>query len=296
MNKLIRRILLALLSFLPVEQRAAVSSWMRGRNELKKLERADYVFVTCPKSGRTWLRIMLSRILQKRHDLPETAIVGSSSFNRNYPKLPSIIFTHDTYLSSYTGNKTDKRDYYGKRIVLLVRDPRDVAVSAYFQWKYRMDAQKKATHATFFEDTDLSVFDFTVHPQGSLRKTIELMNSWHEAMPNAGDLMVVRYEDLRSDPNAWLERIATFIDLHPTPDEIRDAVEYSSLENMKKMEREKTFGTTGRRFGASGQDSSDAYKVRRGKVGGYRDYYTDEELEVVNEIVSGTLSPGYGYT
>ena len=86
MNRLIRRIILLALYFLPAERRAAVSGWLRGRNELKKLDRADYVFVTCPKSGRTWLRIMLSRMLQKRHDLPDTAIVGSSAFNRHYPR------------------------------------------------------------------------------------------------------------------------------------------------------------------------------------------------------------------
>jgi len=294
MNKLIRRIILLALSFLPAERRAAASGWLRGRNEKRKLARADYVFVTCPKSGRTWLRIMLSRLLQKRYDLPDTAIVGSTAFNRRYPQLPNLVFTHDSYISRYTGN-TDKSDYRGKRVVLLVRDPRDVAVSAFFQWKFRMDEQKKATHAAFFEGRDLSMFEFAVHPQGSLRKSIDLMNGWHNAGLDAAQLMIVRYEDLRSAPEKWLECIASFIDLDPTPEEIRDAVEYSSLENMKKLERDKAFGATGRRFGSAGQDSSDAYKVRRGKVGGYRDYFTDEELEVINGIVSGQLSSSYGY-
>ena len=265
MNKLIRRIILSVLFFLPAERRAAVSGWLRGRNEKKRLVRSDYVFVTCPKSGRTWLRVMLSRLLQRRHNIPDDAIVGSSAFNRNYPLLPNIFFTHDSFISHYTGNRTDKRDYYGKRIVLLVRDPRDIAVSAYFQWKYRMDKQKKATHVAFFEERDVTVFDFAMHPQGSLRRTINLMNSWHNALTDADDLMIVRYEDLRSDPVTWFKRIATFINLAPTDEEIRDAVEYSSLENMKKMERENTFGSGGRRFGSGKHGSSDAYKVRRAR-------------------------------
>ena len=33
-------------------------------------------------------------------------------------------------------------DYAGKKVVLLVRNPADVAVSQYYQWKYRMKPNK----------------------------------------------------------------------------------------------------------------------------------------------------------
>jgi hypothetical protein len=296
MNKLVRRTILSALFFLPAERRAAVSGWLRGRHEKRRVVTSDCVFVTCPKSGRTWLRVMLSRLLQRRHDLPGDTIVGSSAFNRKYPSLPNIFFTHDSFISYYTGNRTDKRDYYGKRIVLLVRDPRDIAVSAYFQWKYRMDKLKKATHVSFFEGRDVTLYEFAMHPQGSLRRTIDLMNSWRNAMPDIADLLVVRYEDLRSDPVEWFKRITTFINLAPGDEEIRDAVEYSSLENMKKLERDRTFGTSGRRFGPGKQDSGDAYKVRRGKVGGYRDYFTDDQVIHIDRLINTTLAADYGYT
>ena len=39
---------------------------------------------------------------------------------------------------------TRKRDFYDKKVVLLVRSPQDVAVSQYFQWKFRMRPRKKA--------------------------------------------------------------------------------------------------------------------------------------------------------
>ena len=296
MNKLKRRVILSALFFLPVERRAAVSRWLRGRHELKKLRRADCIIVTCPKSGRTWLRIMLSRLVQQRFGLPETAIVGTTAFNRANPSLPGIFFTHDSYIGDYTGNRSSKADYYGKRIVLLVRDPRDIAVSAYFQWKFRTDKKKRALHSSFFEDQDLSVFDFTMHPQGSLRKNIERMNSWNSALPHLDAMLVVRYEDLRAEPEDWLERIAAFTGYAASREEIRDAVEYASLENMKKMERDGSFGTSSRRFSSGKQASSDAYKVRRGKVGGYRDYFTDEQLVEIDALVNSSLTPEYGYT
>ena len=296
MNKLKRRIILLSLSFLPVEKQAAVSRWLRGRQELKKLRKADCVIVTCPKSGRTWLRIMLSHLVQKRHGLPETAVIGTTSFHRANPSLPRIFFTHDSYIGDYTGNRDSKEDYLGKRIVFLVRDPRDIAVSAYFQWKFRTDRQKRALHSSFFEGRDLSVFDFAMHPQGSLIKNIDRMNSWHHARDRLGDILVVRYEDLRAEPEKWLARVADFSGYPGSREEIAEAVEFASLENMKKMERDGSFGEKSRRFSSGAQESSDAYKVRRGKIGGYRDYFTDEEATEIDALVNTTLEPGYGYT
>ena len=81
-----------------------------------------------------------------------------------------------------------------------------------------------------------------------------------------------------------------------TDEEIREAVEFSSYENMKKMERDGSFGDKSRRFSSGAQESSDAYKVRRGKIGGYRDYFTDEEATEIDALVNTTLEPGYGYT
>ena len=296
MNKRIRRIILSALFFLPVEKRAAVSRWLRGMQEYKKLQKADLIFVTCPKSGRTWVRIMLSRLLQQRYGLPETAIVGSTSFYRAHPSLPVMFFTHDTNIGNYTGNRDSKGDYDGKRIVLLVRDPRDIAVSAYFQWKYRMDPQKRTLHTPALEGRDLSVFEFATDPDGSLKKTIDMLNSWDAALPRLDDVLVVRYEDLRKDPVDWLQRIAEFCGFEPTPVEIEDAVEFASLENMKKMEREASFGNDSRRFSSGKQESSDAYKVRRGKVGGFGDYFTDDQVAAIDELVNSTLASGYGYT
>lgn len=296
MNKLKRRIILSALSFLPVERQAAVSRWLRGRHELKKLRKADCVIVTCPKSGRTWLRIMLSRLVQGRYGFPDTAVIGTTAFHRANPSLPGIFFTHDSYIGDYTGNRESKADYFGKRIIFLVRDPRDIAVSAYFQWKFRTDKHKRALHSSFFEGRDLSVFDFAMHPKGSLKKNIDRMNSWSLARPRLGDMLVVRYEDLRAEPEKWLTQVADFTGYIATHEEIAAAVEFASLENMKKMEQEGSFGDKSRRFSSGTQASSDAYKVRRGKVGGYRDYFTDEQLLEIDELVESTLAPEYGYT
>ena len=124
--------------FLPQPRRKALDRWLRGREEHRKLQLADYVLMSWGKSGRTWLRVMLSRFYQIAYGVPEGRMLEFDNLKRPDPAIPSVFFTHGNYLRNYTGNWTDKREFYGKKIVMLVRDPRDIAVSQYFQWKYRM--------------------------------------------------------------------------------------------------------------------------------------------------------------
>jgi len=46
---------------------------------------------------------------------------------------------------------------------------------------------------------------------------------------------------------------------------------------------------------ARDRSNPDSYKVRRAKVGGYRDYFDDLEIERLDEVVRSKLSPLYGY-
>ena len=43
-------------------------------------------------------------------------------------------------------------------------------------------------------------------------------------------------------------------------------------------------------------DNADSFKVRRAKVGGYRDYLSDEEVARVDAYVEKHLRPEFGYT
>jgi hypothetical protein len=43
------------------------------------------------------------------------------------------------------------------------------------------------------------------------------------------------------------------------------------------------------------RDNPNSYKVRRAKVGGYRDYFNDAQVEQIEALVNSTLSPDFGY-
>ena len=107
--------------------------------------------------------------------------------------------------------------------------------------------------------------------------------------------MVVRYEDMRADPAGVLERILAFVGSPGTAEEVRQAVEFASIENMRNLERKRVFWLSGRRMMAKDRSNLDTYKVRRAKVGGYRDDFTPEQLQSIDALVETRLLPGFGY-
>ena len=59
--------------FSPESEKLAAERKLRGREQFRKLQLADIVFVSFGKSGRTWLRVMVSRLYQQMYGLPFTA-------------------------------------------------------------------------------------------------------------------------------------------------------------------------------------------------------------------------------
>ena len=113
-----------LASPLPEARRRSFERRQRGREQVAMLRRADAAVVSYGKAGRTWLRVMLSGYYQRRCGLPEQSLLGFANYHRRDPRVPRIFFTHDNYIKDYTGHLDSKRDFYGTKVVLLVRSPR----------------------------------------------------------------------------------------------------------------------------------------------------------------------------
>ena len=294
-RRFLRQVVLALLFFLPLARRQKIERWLRGREEARKLGLADCVVVSYGKSGRTWLRVMLSRFFQVKHGLSERHLIGFDNLNRKNAAIPKIFFTHDNYLKDYTKNADSKVDYAGSKVVLLVRHPADVAVSQHFQWKFRMREAKKALNDYPADDDELSVFDFVTQEAAGLPKIIDFMNLWAREAGRLQALLVVRYEDMRARPQETLGRILEFLGTPGAPEELAEAVDFASVENMRAMEQKKTFWLSGSRMKPKDRNNPQSFKVRRAKVGGYRDYFTDEEVARIDEMITKRLDPSFGY-
>lgn len=295
MKKLARICVVTPLFFLPYDRRSKIERWLRGREQYRKLQRADCVIVSFGKSGRTWLRVMLSRFYQTRHGLSERHLIGFDNLHLRNRAIPKIFFTHDNYTKDYTGNLDSKVDYAGKKVVLLVRHPADVAVSQYYQWQYRMKPNKVALNRYPERGQDLAIFDFVTREYAGLTRTIDFMNGWADEAGRSENLLVVRYEDMRARPEQALGQILAFIGTPASEDEIREAVAFASFDNMRKMETNSTFWLSGGRMRPRDRQNVQSFKTRRGKVGGYRDYFDDGEIAEIDRLVEEQLSPVFGY-
>jgi hypothetical protein len=238
---------------------------------------------------------MLSRIYQQRYGLPEGSLISFDDFHRRNAAVPRIFFTHDNYLRNYTGSESVAADYGGRRVLMLVRHPADVTVSQYFQWKHRMRVDKKGLLGYPDHGEDVDLFAFMMRPEWGLPRVIDFLNFWARDFDALDPFALTRYEDLRRDPERELARVMAFLGTPATADEITEAVAFGSVDNMRKLEQKSAYSLAGGRMKPRDVNNPDSYKVRRAKVGGYRDYFTDEQVRLIDAQVDDTLAPVFGY-
>lgn len=294
-KRLIKWLVRAVSVFLSEEKTHDLERWRRGREEFWKYNRCDYIFASYGKSGRTWVRVMISRYFQLEYTLPDNILMGFDNYYKLNRSIPRIFFTHDNYLRGFTGNTDSKKDFYDKKTVLLVRKPQDVAVSQFFQWKYRMRPEKKIMNNYPPHDADISVYEFVKDPNKGMDFIIDFMNAWARELPKIKNLLVVRYEDLRSQPETEMSRIVDFLGMTPREDFLADTVEFASVENLRKKEQENYFWRSGSRVQAKDVNDPNTFKVRKAKVGGYRDYFDDDQVAELDALVESRLDPVFGY-
>jgi hypothetical protein len=291
----ISRHIIAAMFFIPQSKRIAIERRLRGKEEFRKLQLADWVLVSWGKSGRTWFRVMLSRFYQVKHRLPVNRLLEFDNLHKRQPRVPRVFFTHNNYMRDYL-NEWDNLDHFaGKKIVLLVRDPRDVAVSQFFQWKYRMRPHKKLLNKYPPHGADVNAWDFVTNPDCGVPRIVDFFNGWARALPDLENLLIIRYEDMRSDPAGVMKQVFDFVGTPGTDEEIDKAVEFAAYENMKKLEEKSLFKGSGARVKPGNKSNPNSFKVRRGKVGGYRDYFEDAQVTEIDQMVNTKLDPVFGY-
>ena len=240
--------------------------------------RCDAFLISFPKCGRTWLRVMLGHALA---DAAGVKVGNPMRFTKAEvvaPSLPRILATHDDSPQNKPAGAVlrSKRAYRGTKVVFLVRDPRDVIVSLYFHVTRRRGRHYEGTLSDFVRD-----------PNGSLAALLAFYDAW--VVQDDTPVLLVRYEAMKDDPARELQRVLDFVGVRGLrPAAVARAVEQASFERLQRAEREGTAGT--KALKAPKADDPESFKVRRGKVGGYVDYLTPEDIRFVDAAIAA--SPG----
>jgi Sulfotransferase domain len=287
---------------LPTPWRVAARRHYLARLELAKAERTGLLIIGHPKSGNTWLKVMLSRLYQVRHGLPASVIVTSDELARRNPAIPRITATNGHY--SYEGVVGEAlapgapdSPLRHKPILLLARHPCDIAVSWYFQFTRRQSAHKQELINHFIDHPidrrTIALWDFVRHSDIGLPLLIDYLNRWQDNLKGLERALMVRYEDLRATPAKTLRQITALMGETFRDEEIEEAVGFGSFDNLRALESKGFF----RQGGLTLRDPSDpeSFKVRRAKVGGYRDYFSAEQTAELEQLVAERLSPAFGY-
>jgi hypothetical protein len=92
-----------------------------------------------------------------------------------------------------------------------------------------------------------------------------------------------------------MRRVAAFLGLTTVTEEtIRAAVEHGSFGSMKQ--REATRPADGTPLAAGKAGDPESFKTRRGKIGGYVDYLSADDVVWLNRRIDTELDPFYGYS
>lgn len=257
-----------------------------GYRRLLLAESTDVFIISYPKCGRTWLRLMLGRYLLgpgKQNYLDTFKITQSRS------DVPTIEFTHDDFphWKPFHALHTDKAAYEGKDVVFLVRDPRDVLVSYYFEYTKR--GSHEITRDTGFKGT---ISDFIDYEIGGLRSIIGFYNAWASARHIPRNFYLMRYEDFITNTASTFEELLHLLQIFGKNQEpLSDIIAYGSFENMRALEEADTLQDP--RLRAPGNRDPEAYKVRRGQVGGYKNYFSASEISYIDQYLQDELDDLY---
>ncbi|MGH2806397.1 MAG: sulfotransferase domain-containing protein [Actinomycetota bacterium] len=203
-----------------------------------RIRDGDVLLTSYPRSGNTWLRFLLANLLRPdvTHTLETLARVVPDIYKtsaRNLERIPDprVMKSHEYFDPRYP------------RMIYLVRDPRDVAVSFFHYQRDRGGLPPSLT----IDEWMPTYLRGAGSRHGSWKEHVE---SWLATRGDSPSLLLLRYEDLVTDPTGELARIAGLLGVEWTRAETEQAIARSSMTKLRAAEarsRDATPGTTARR-------------------------------------------------
>jgi hypothetical protein len=187
----------------------------------------DTFIVSFPKSGNTWTRFLIAHLLHPE----ETANFGN--IDRLIPESEGL--TRNQFARVPRPRIMKSHEYFDPRfrkVIYIVRDPRDVAVSQFHFFRKRRRIGDDYSIEQF-------VTRFVAGETSDYGSWGENVASWLVTRQNSPDFLLLRYEDMVARTETELTRVASFLGVTATPERIAQTVERCSAEQMRKLEGSK---------------------------------------------------------
>lgn len=219
----------------------------------------DVCIIGYRRSGTTWLQTLVAGIAYGIDPL----VTPYPVINELVPGQGHGYFRRIVEPMYFKGHYRPRPDL--RRVIYLVRDGRDALASNFhLLQEFQGDG---ATVDAYVENGDV------------------LYGKWHEhvdawlANPYDADLILVRYEDVKTDGMGEMRRLCDFLGIERDDDFLQSLYDRASFQKLReKEEKEK-----------KGKSDAKLY-VRRGEVGSYRDEIQPALLTAFMAQASGTLA------
>ncbi len=163
------------------------------------------------------------------------------------------------------------------KIIQTLRNPKDSIVSFYHH--YTADETMGAFNGSFndffelYRKKLLGFGDFFEH-----------IAAWYKFNKDRKNSLMVVYEELKKDPKSNIIKIANFLNKDLSEKAVEMIVERSSIESIKsKMNKRRRRNTSWRADRSS--------FIRKGAVGGWREYFSVEQSDYVDRQSEKYLTP-----
>jgi len=226
----------------------------------------DDVFLTSyPRSGNTWTRFLVGNLVYQNEPvtflnlerLVPDMYKHSDRTLRRLPR-PRILKSHECFDPRY------------KRIIYVVRDPRDVAVS-----NYHWEMKQRSMGDSYPIETFVSRWMEPVY-WARLGCWGDHVTSWLSTRQGREGFLLLRYEDMLAHPENEMGKVARLLGIDPLPERLARAAELSSADRMRRLEKDQ-----GDQWVQTKYTRQDKQFVRKAGSGDWRTILPAESVQMI---------------